>query len=222
MEEPFDAGGVRGVLHRPANLGAANPDAANPGAANHGGGAFVLTHGAGSNAHAPLLVRLARAFADAGYLVLRYDLPFRQQRPKGPPFPAAAARDREGVAQAVQAMRGLAEGPIYAGGISYGGRQTAMAAAERPGLADAFLLLSYPLHPPGKPGTMRTSFFGEWQVPALFVHGTKDPFGSPEELRAAIPLIPARTDVLLVEGAGHDLKKAGELAPEILARLLAL
>ncbi|HXB68660.1 MAG TPA: alpha/beta family hydrolase [Candidatus Acidoferrales bacterium] len=207
MEEPFDAGGVRGVLHRPANPGE---------------GAFVLTHGAGSNAHAPLLVRLARAFADAGCLVLRYDLPFRQQRPKGPPYPAAAARDREGVAQAIQAIRGLALGPIYAGGQSYGGRQTAMAAAERPGSAQALLLLSYPLHPPGKPGQMRTSFFAELQTPALFVHGTRDPFGSPEELLAAIPLIPARTDVLLVEGAGHDLKGAGELAAQILARLKAL
>jgi predicted alpha/beta-hydrolase family hydrolase len=207
MEEAFDAGGVRGILHRPAN-----PEA----------GAFVLTHGAGSNAQAPLLARLARAFADAGYLVLRYDLPFRQLRPKGPPFPAAAVRDREGVAEAIQAIRRLARGPIYAGGHSYGGRQTAMAAAERPGLAQALLLLSYPLHPPGKPGQMRTSFFPELQAPALFVHGTEDPFGSPEELHAAIPLIPARTDVLLVEGARHDLKKAGDLAPQILARLQAL
>jgi predicted alpha/beta-hydrolase family hydrolase len=207
MEEPFDAGGVHGVLHRPANPG---------------GGAFVLTHGAGSNAHAPLLVRLAGAFADAGYLVLRYHLPFRQQRPKGPPFPAGAARDREGVVQAIQAIQGLAEGPIYAGGISYGGRQTAMAAAERPGLAQALLLLSYPLHPPGKPGQMRTSFFPELQVPALFVQGTADPFGSPEELLAAIPPIPVGTDVLVVEGARHDLKKAGELAPQILARMQAL
>jgi len=207
MEEPFDADGVRGVLHRPANPG---------------GGAFVLTHGAGSNAHAPLLVRLARAFADAGYLVLRYDLPFRQQRLKGPPFPAAAARDREGVAQAVQAVRALAHGPIYAGGHSYGGRQTAMAAAERPGLAQALLLLSYPLHPPGKPAQMRTTFFPELQTPALFVHGTLDPFGSPEELHAALPLIPARTEVLLVGGGGHDLKKAGEMAPQILERLQAL
>jgi len=212
MEEPFESGGVggnggvRGVLHRPAQTPA---------------GAFVLTHGAGSNCNAPLLVRLSRAFAGAGYLVLRYDLPFRVQRPKGPPFPAAAARDREGVAQAVEAIRALAAGPIYAGGHSYGGRQTAMAAAERPGLADGLLLLSYPLHPPGKPGQLRTSFFPDLQAPTLFVHGTADPFGSPEELQAALPAIPARTQVLLVEGGGHDLKKAGDMATEILARLRA-
>jgi predicted alpha/beta-hydrolase family hydrolase len=97
-----------------------------------------------------------------------------------------------------------------------------MAAAERPGFAQALLLLSYPLHPPGKPGQLRTSFFPEWQAPALFVQGTRDPFGSPEELQAAMPLIPARTDLLLVDGAAHDLKKAGELAPAILAHLQAL
>lgn len=207
MEEAFESGGVRGVLHRPADSN---------------GSAMVLTHGAGSNAQAPLLVRLASAFADSGYFVLRYDLPFRQQRPKGSPFPAGAARDREGVAQAVEAVRTLANGPVYAGGHSYGGRQTAMVAAERPGLADALLLLSYPLHPPGKPEQKRTSFFPELRIPALFVHGTRDPFGTPEELQAAIPLIPAHTNIFLVESAGHDLKKAGDLAPQILARLVAL
>ena len=75
MEEPFAAKGVRGILHR--------PDRAN-------GHALALTHGAGSNCKAPLLVRLAHAFEEAGYMVLRYDLPFRQQRAKGPPFPANA------------------------------------------------------------------------------------------------------------------------------------
>ena len=139
---------------------------------------LALTHGAGSNCQAPLLARLARAFADAGLLVLRYDLPFRQQRPKGPPFPAAAARDREGVAQAVDALRGNGAGTIFAGGHSYGGRQTAMAAAERPGMADALLLLSYPLHPPAKPEQLRTAFFPALRTPALFVQGSDDPFGT--------------------------------------------
>ena len=207
MDELFQVGGVRGVLHRPLGPVA---------------GTFVLTHGASSNSNAPLLVRLANAFADAGYLVLRYDLPFRQQRPKGSPFPAGAARDREGVAEAVQAVRGMAPGRIYAGGHSYGGRQTAMAASERPGLADALLLLSYPLHPPGQPDKLRTSYFPDLRVPALFVHGTRDPFGSPEELKAAVPAIPAKTDLLLVQSAVHDLKKAGDMSAEILARLQAL
>jgi predicted alpha/beta-hydrolase family hydrolase len=207
MEQAFDSGGVRGVLHQPDN-----PD----------GDAIALTHGAGSNCQAPLLARLARSFADAGLVVLRYDLPFRQQRPKGPPFPAAAARDREGVAQAVDALRQIVKGRIFAGGHSYGGRQTAMAAAERPGMADALLLLSYPLHPPAKPEQLRTNFFPGLQIPALFVHGTDDPFGSLAELTAGIKLIPARTELLPVERSGHDLKRAGEMAEEILLRLRTL
>ncbi len=207
VEERFHSGGVSGVLERPEEAR---------------GDAMALTHGAGSNRDAPLLVSLARGFAAAGYLVLRYDLPFRQQRPKGPPFPAAAARDRQGVREAVAALRTLAPGRIVAGGHSYGGRQTAMAAAEQSGLADALLLFSYPLYPPGRPQQKRTTFFGDWRIPALFVHGTNDAFGAPEELREAAAAIPARTDVLVVEGAGHDLKRAAGLAGEILERLAAL
>lgn len=207
MEEPFEAPGVRGVLH--------SPDAAN-------GHVLLLTHGAGSNCQAPLLVRLARAFEKAGYLVLRYDLPFRQQRPEGPPFPTGAARDREGIARAVELGRQMAHGRVFVGGHSYGGRQSAMLAATTPGLADALLLLSYPLHPPKQPEKKRTAFFPDLRIPALFVHGTQDPFASLEELREAMALIPARTDLLPVEGAGHDLARAADLANEVMARLEAL
>jgi uncharacterized protein len=207
MEEPFAGDGVRGFLHRPETAS---------------GHAMVLTHGAGSNCQAPLLVRMAHAFAGAGYLVLRYDLAFRQQRSKGPPFPANAAQDRVGIERAIQAMRGLVRGPIFAGGHSYGGRQTAMLVAERPHSAAALLLLSYPLHPPGQPQKKRTSFFPDLRIPVLFVHGTADPFASLEELRDSMALIPAPTDLLPVEGAGHDLSRAADLALEVIERLEAL
>ena len=205
MEAAFEEDGVRGVLHTPERPS---------------GDGLALTHGAGSNCGAPLLVGLARAFCDAGLTVLRYDLPFRVARPSGPPFPAAAAHDREGVAQAVAALRQRVKGRVFAGGHSYGGRQTAMIAAERAGLADGLLLLSYPLHPPKKPAQPRTGFFPDWRTPALFVHGTRDPFGTIEELRAAMALVPARVDLLPVEGAGHDLRPAARMAGEMLARML--
>ena len=207
MEEAFQAEGLRGVLHEPEQ-----PN----------GDGLVLTHGAGSNCNAPLLVRVARAFADSGYFVLRYDLPFRQQRPGGSPHPSGAARDREGVRLAIAAMRKLAAGRVLAGGHSYGGRQTAMAAAEDRNLAGGLLLLSYPLHPPKRPEQKRTAFFPELHTRALFVHGARDGFGSIEELREAIALIPARTEILPVEGAGHDLKRAGDLASDIISRVHAL
>ena len=207
MEAPFEAGGIRGFLHGPDVQPA---------------GAIALTHGAGSNCRAPLLVRLAEEFASLGCLALRYDLAFRRDRPKGPPFPSSAAHDRDTVRQAVQALRARVKGPVFAGGHSYGGRQTTIAASEHPGMADALLLLSYPLHPPKRPGDKRTAHFPDLRTPALFVHGTADPFGTVEELREALGLVPARTDLLAVEGAAHDLSRAVGLAPEILTHLRAL
>jgi hypothetical protein len=145
---------------------------------------IVLTHGAGSNANAPLLVALAGAFEAAGWRAFRYNLPYRQARPSGPPFPAQAAADRAGLAEEIAKMRAAVDGIAAVGGHSYGGRQASMLAAEQPGVADALLLLSYPLHPPKKPQQLRTAHFPDWRTPALFVQGTRDPFASIEELRS--------------------------------------
>lgn len=83
-----------------------------------------------------------------------------------------------------------------------------MAAAENPRLAEALLLLSYPLHPPGKPERARTEHFAKLQTPAFFAHGTRDPFGSDAEMRSAVKLIPARTELEIVEGAPHGISAA--------------
>lgn len=166
---------------------------------------LILTHGAGSNRNAPLLVAVANAFQEAGTEVLRYDLPFRQDRPHGPPRPADAARDREGLRQEVLKVRERKPERIWLGGHSYGGRQASILAAETSDLVDALLLLSYPLHPPRKPTELRTSHFPNIRTPALFVHGSRDPFCSTGELTAAIALISAKTQLLEIEGAGHDL-----------------
>lgn len=80
-----------------------------------------------------------------------------------------------------------------------------MLAADEPGLVDRLLLLSYPLHPPQRPAELRTGHFPRLEVPALFVHGARDGFGSIDEMTAALRLIPARTELLPVTGAGHEL-----------------
>jgi predicted alpha/beta-hydrolase family hydrolase len=67
------------------------------------------------------------------------------------------------------------------------------------------LLLSYPLHAPGKPAQLRTAHFPKLNTPVLFVHGTRDPFGSLDEMRTAIQMIPAPVKLIEVEGGGHDL-----------------
>ena len=203
--EQIDSDGVRGFLHRPATAN---------------GAGLVLTHGAGADCKGPLLVAVANAFCATGSLVLRCDLAFRQQRPKGPPFPSAAAADRESLRKALGVVRSMASGSLYLGGHSYGGRQASMLAAEEPEIAAALLLLAYPLHPPNKPTQLRTEHFPKMRMRSVFVSGSADPFGSPMELEKAILLVPARTEMLIIEGAGHDLKRGRfDLAPTLKAVL---
>jgi hypothetical protein len=220
---------VRGYLH--------SPEASN-------GNALILTHGAGSNAQAPLLVALAEMFFAAGFTVLRCDLPYRQVRSYGPPGPGDAARDRAGLKNAVAALRtivlgapflprslrqewGFSEvrhdppaGRLFLAGHSYGGRQSSMVAAEQPDLVSGLLLLSYPLHPPRKPKQQRIQHLPNLRTPTLFIHGTRDPFGSIAEMEQALKMIPAKTKLVPVEGAGHDLGFKGKARQEGLVPLV--
>jgi len=199
--EVFERPGVRGFLHSTTQ----SPPTA----------AMVLVHGAGGNCRVPLMVAVASAFADVGYVVLRCDLAFRQERAQGPPR-GSPQRDQESIRLAVAAVREIAPGcPVMVAGHSYGGRQSTMAAAEAPELADGLLLLSYPLHAPGKAEAPRTQHFPRLRTPALFVHGTRDPFGSIEDMAAALGAIPARHALRVVEGGRHGLPPG--LAPSIAA-----
>jgi predicted alpha/beta-hydrolase family hydrolase len=198
---------VRGFLH-PAE----NPN----------GDALILTHGAGSNSTAPLLVALSETFAGHGYVVLRCDLPFRQERRTGPPFAGNAERDRAGLRNAVAVFGKNVAGRIFLGGHSYGGRQATMLCAAEPDLVSGLLLLSYPLHPPRKPEQLRIQHLPNLRTPSLFVHGTRDPFGSFAEMTKALQLIPAKTELMRVEGAGHDLGFKGKTEPKELPGKIAL
>ncbi|MGB7556580.1 MAG: alpha/beta family hydrolase [Candidatus Korobacteraceae bacterium] len=181
---------VRGFLHRATDAST---------------GFLVLTHGAGGNCNAPLLVALADKFAASGLSTLRCDLPFRQRRPKGPPSPSDAKHDQAGLRRAVELMKQQFAGRAFLGGVSYGGRQASMLIAAEPELVQGLLLLSYPLHPPGRPAQLRTAHFPNLRIPVLFVSGTSDPFGAIPELEAAIKSIPAPTKLIPIEGAGHSL-----------------
>ncbi len=196
--KPFETELIRGWRHEPATKWKE---------------AIAITHGAGGNCEAPLLIALAESFAEAGWMALRYDLPFRIQG-KGAPSPARAVRDREGIRQAAASLRELGAARVSLCGTSYGGRQSSMLAAEDSTVAEALLLLSYPLHPPGKPDNLRTAHFPSLPAPVLFVHGTRDPFGTIDEMRAALPGIPAHYELEVVEGAPHGLpaKMAASIA----------
>lgn len=171
-------------------------------------GVAVLTHGAGGNRDSPLLQQVCDEWAARGWLAVRYNLPYRRRRPTGPPSGSAAA-DRAGIVEAISLCRGLADGPLIAGGHSYGGRQTSMVVAAReasPVEVDLLTLFSYPVHPPGKPERSRTEHLPGITTPTVFTHGTSDPFGTPDELRAAAALIPAPTEIVEIAGARHDLR----------------
>lgn len=184
---------VRGYLHVPAS------------SPNRG---IVLTHSAGANCNSPLLVAIANSFYKSGFAVLRCELPFRQLRPHGPPPRGGAERDQQGLRCAVEALKRQLPGRVFLGGHSYGGRQSSILAASEPGLVDALLLLSYPLHPPKAPEQLRTAHFPDLRTPVLFIHGRRDGFGTIDEMNATLKLIPARTGLLPVESAGHELMTA--------------
>ena len=182
----FDA--IAGVAHEPAGDPA---------------GTVLLTHGAGGSRESPLLIRICDEWARRGWLAVRYNLPYRRRRPKGPPS-GSAATDQSGIVEAIELARGLGYGPVIAGGHSYGGRMTSVTASEGAPL-DVLTLFSYPLHPPGKPERARTEHLPRITVPTVFTHGTADPFGSIEELRAAVALVGGPTEIVEVTGARHDL-----------------
>lgn len=193
-DAPSGATPVRGYLHIPRNPS---------------GDGLVLTHSAGSNCNAPLLVAVAGALCDLGLTVLRCDLPFRQLRPHGPPR-GNHEREQEGLRRAIEVLRARpgVGARVFLGGHSYGGRQGTLLAASDSDVADALLLLSYPLHPPKSPKQLRTAHFPKLRTPALFVHGTRDGFGTIGEMETALHLIPAPTQLLPVESAGHELMTA--------------
>ncbi len=181
---------IAGVVHEPAGTPA---------------GAVALTHGAGGSRDAPMLVALCEEWARRGWLAVRYNLPYRRRRPTGPPSGSSAA-DLAGIVEAVEAVRALTDGPVIAGGHSYGGRLTSMAVADHGLRPDVLTLFSYPLHPPGKPERARTEHLPRITVPTVLTHGTADPFGTLDELRPAVALIDAPTAIVEITGARHDLR----------------
>jgi predicted alpha/beta-hydrolase family hydrolase len=186
---------IAGVAHEPEGRAGRPPK-----------GVVVLTHGAGGNRDSELLQRVCDEWSRRGWLAIRYNLPYRRRRPTGPPSGSAAA-DRGGIEDAITLCRNLADGPLIAGGHSYGGRQTSMVIAEAtPQPVDVLTLFSYPVHPPGRPERRRTEHLPDIAVPTVFTHGTSDPFGTLDEVREAAAMIAAPTEVVDITGARHDLR----------------
>ena len=166
---------------------------------------ILLTHGAGTDANSKFLIELDQALTAEGASVHRYTLPFRQLGKM--PNPKVAVQDREGLLQELERLRTERGGTIVAAGHSYGGRQITMLAGEHPRVADRIVSMSYPLHPPGKPDQPRTQHFPALRTPLLIIQGTRDDFGSREEIEQAAELITAPKRLLFLEGEKHSFRR---------------
>ena len=183
-------------------------------------GGLFLTPGAGSSRDHPSLVALERALAPMP--VERHDFPYRRAGKKAPDRAPKAIADLVEAVPAFAARVGIDPGSVVLGGRSFGGRMCSMAVAD--GLpAAGLVLLSYPLHPPGRPANLRIEHLPQLEVPCLFLSGTRDPFGSPDEIEAHTAVIPGPVTHVWIDGAGHDLKRADDrIVSEVLSWLGSL
>jgi uncharacterized protein len=188
--------------------------------ASQGPGALLLTPGAGSGRDHPTLRAIEAAVAPLP--VDRLDFPYRRAGRRSPDRPAVLIAAVVDAATDLARRAGVAPERVALGGRSLGGRMCSMAVAE--GLAAAGLVLvSYPLHPPGRPDRLRVEHLGQLRVPCLFVSGTRDAFGRPDELEAATAAVPAPVTHVWVEGGSHGLKGADpEVARAVAGWLTAL
>lgn len=163
---------------------------------------LLLFPGAGSDREHSSLIAIEAAVAPR--TCVRADFPYRKAGRRAP--------DRAPVLlQAVEDEAAAIDGPLVLGGRSMGGRMCSMAVAEgRVPRAVGLVLISYPLHPPGKPDKLRVEHLPQLTVPCLFVHGTKDTFGTRDELEHWTATIPGPVTHVFVEGKGHDLKGADQ------------
>jgi predicted alpha/beta-hydrolase family hydrolase len=179
---------------------------------------ILLAPGAGATRASPALVAVEAAVAPLP--VVRMDFPYRKAGRKAPDKAPVLVRSVVEEAEALARSLGVGTEALVLGGRSMGGRMCSMAVAE--GLpAAGLVLLAYPLHPPGRPEKLRTEHLSDVRVPCLFVSGTRDPFGSPDELAAALEQVGGPVTVHLVEGGGHDLKRADAAVAAVVADWVA-
>jgi hypothetical protein len=178
--------------------------------------ALILTPGASAGRDQPALVAIDEACTPRGVHVVRVDFPYRLAGRRAPDRPdvlmATVVDAAIGAARAVKTPLSR----VAVGGRSMGGRMCSMAVADGLGAA-ALVLVSYPLHPPGKPERLRTEHFGALGVPCLFVSGTRDTFGTPDELESATQAIPGPVTHVWVDGGDHGLRRKDTQVAEIVA-----
>ncbi len=179
----------------------------------------MLTPGAGAGRDHSGLVAVDRAVTPLGIAVERVEFPGRAAGKRRPDPPAVCIEAIRGATSALARRLRVPDGRIAIGGRSFGGRMCSMAAAEGLDVA-ALVLVSYPLHPPGRPERLRTAHFPDLRPPCLFVSGRRDAFAAPEELERETRAIPGAVTRVFVEG-DHSLRKSEHEVAGVVAAWLA-
>jgi predicted alpha/beta-hydrolase family hydrolase len=172
---------------------------------------IVLAHGAGAGKDHPWMVKVAHALESHDISVVRFNFPYKETGKSVPDRPAVLEAH---FARIWKEAVATAKGPMIAAGKSMGGRIASQVAAS--GGFDptpaALIFFGYPLHPPGKPAQRRDAHLPKITAPMLFLHGTRDPFGTPDEMRALVGTLSSAT-LHIVEGGDHSLvgpKRGGD------------
>ncbi len=173
---------------------------------------LLLFPGAGSSSDHSALIAIERAVAPG--VCHRADFAYRlagRRAPDRSPVLLQTVAVEAAALTAPAASQSGGPAALVLGGRSMGGRMCSMAVAEGLVAAAGLILISYPLHPPGKPDKLRVEHLPRLQVPCLFIHGTNDPFGTPDELTSFTATIPGQVSHVWIERGRHDLKGADDL-----------
>jgi predicted alpha/beta-hydrolase family hydrolase len=175
---------------------------------------LILAHGAGSNQASPFMVRLAGTLTGRGVDVVTFNFLYSEQRKRVPDRNDKLETCWRKVIEAFHAGAfGKHANPPFVGGRSMGGRIASQVVAAGGVAVAGLVLLGYPLHPPGQPDKLRSQHLPAIKVPMLFVQGSRDAFGTPDELRPFLKQLSAPVDLRVVEGGDHSYKVPKKLMP---------
>ncbi len=189
-------------------------------------GAVILAHGAGAGQTHPFMNAAAAAFTAAGFETITFDFPYMEAGRRAPDPAPVLERTFASVARECCGRWLNGKMPYFAAGKSMGGRIASQAAAN--GLFDrepnGLVFLGYPLHPPSNTEKRRDEHLAKVKAPILFVHGTRDPFGTPEEMQELVKGL-KRATLSLIEGGGHSFEAAqrdgGDRSPQAFESAIA-
>ncbi len=167
---------------------------------------LILGHGAGADQTSGFMVAFAIALAERGIGIVTFNFLYSEH---GRRIPDPNARLESCWRAVIDSVRGRiisGAGKLAVGGKSMGGRIASQVAAGYAGDLAGLVFLGYPLHPPGSPDRLRATHLRDVKAPMLFVQGSRDPFGTPAELRSIVSQLEPVADLFVVEGGDHSFK----------------